>query len=543
MSFLTLFTADAAAAHGHEFSRPKSTPLRMSHQVDGLSKTASSVPATVLEDTVLSPPPSLPRKLLRPKTSYHLAQPPPASHHSAGSLVVQLQKLSNFSRPLPTLDVLSACAFAPRLRRKVGKFFKHGVGTQDLVFLASEDFGDDDEESLRSRHMVASVSVEYKKAHGEEGKGSKVTVIRLDNGPQWEISQTSSGGYEFVAHEDNGNVLVARWNPRSAGTRRRSYQTQASDSDDGERKFQFSIVNPNSKKHPILGYLAKQTIEIIDRYPLPSISSPLASPATTPPQSRPGSPVGTSHPEAAFQLTDERAMVKTSDHMRALILVSGIWVALREGLVASNIRLDEPLSPGPLSPSSSLFLDTRQPPTHTHPTTAGRFATDSTGKGIVDDQPGFRRTNTVPHTTATDPRRRSANAETVESLTSPRRAISQGASATRHRAYMAGGSPRALGHGSPVPLAPGATAGPNTPEHTEPTSPRTTPIIRCINRRFSGHKHTNSVSLPNSPARPQKKTAAQVVDPAEEVGDREREKRRWGRHIRGLVNMLRRATL
>lgn len=537
MPFLTLFTADAAAAHGHEFSRPKSTPLQMSHQTHILSNTASPAPTLVIES---SPPP---RKSLRLKTSYHLAQPPPGSHHSSGSLVVQLQKLSNFTRPLPTFDVLPAFVFAPRLKRKVGKFFNHCVGAQDLVFLTSEDFEDDDEESLSSRHMVASVSVEYKKVHGDEGKGSKITVIRLDNGPQWEISQTSSGGYEFVAHEDNGNTLVARWNPKAANPRRRSYQTQTSDSgDDGEKKFQFSLVDPNSKKHPILGYLTKQTIEINDRYPLPSMSSSLTSPTATPPQSRPSSLADVSSLGSTLQSTDEKVMVKTSEHVRALILVSGIWVALREGLVTSNMRLDEPLSPGPFSPSSSLFPDGPSP-TSIRPTIAGKFAADHPRNSIPEDQPAFRRTSTVPHTKATDPRRRrSTNSESLGNDGTPRRAHSQGSPATRYKAHTTVGALRAFGRSSPVTEAAGENTKTNTPERVEP-SPRTPPTIGCINRRFSGHRHTNSVSLPNSPVRQQKKQRpVQMASSVEDLRDGEREKKRWGKHIKGLVNMMRRVT-
>lgn len=539
MSFLTLFTADAAAAHGHEFSRSKSTPLQMSHQTHKLSATASLPRPSVIE---ISPPPP-PRKLLRSKTSYYLAQPPPGSHHSSRSLVVQLQKLSNITRPLPTFDVLPASVFAPRLKRKVGKFFNHGVGMQDLVFLTSEDFEDDDEESLSSRHMVASVSVENKKVHGEEGKGPKVTVIRLDSGPQWEISQTSSGGYEFVAHEDTGNMLVARWNPKSTNPRRRSYQTQISDSgDDGEKKFQFSLVDPNSKKHPILGHLTKQTIEINDHYSPSSTSSPPTSPITTPPQSRPGSPVNPSFLGSTLQPVDEKIMVKTSERVRALILVSGIWVALREGLVTSNMRLDEPLSPGPLSPSSSLFPDGLS----VRPTITGRFAADRPRRSIFDDQPGFRRTSTVPHSRATDPRRRSANSESLGNGVAPRRAHSQGSPATRHRAHTTSST---FCRSSPVPEATRASTRANTPEQLEPmatsTPPlRTPPTLGCINRRFSGHRHTDSVPLPGSPVRHQKmQTPMQTANSVGGEGkDGEREKRRWGKHIKGLVNMLRRAT-
>lgn len=573
MSFLTLFTADAAAAHGHEFSRPNSTPIPYTLQMKDsssplhrLSAMTSPVPTTVYEDSdSLSPQqPPPPKRLPRSKTSYHLAQPPPGSHHTfkpSRSLVVQLQRLSNFTRPVPTFDVLPASVFAPRLKRKVGKFFKNGVGMQDLVFLTSEDFGGDDddeedEESLSSRHVVASVSAGYKKVHGEEGKGVKITIIRLDNGPQWEVSQNSTGGYEFVAYEDDGTMLVARWNPKSASPKRRSYQTQNSECGDEEKKFQFSLVNPNSRKHPILGSLAKQTIEINDHYPLPSMSSPLASPNTTPPQSRSGSPVGMSPLGAAFQLADERVMVKTSEHMRTLILVSGIWVALREGLVTSNMRLDEPLSPCPLSPSSSLFPNGRLSPSYVRPTITARSASDPPGKSVFDDAPTIRRptrTNTVGSITATNPYRHSTTPEESEHLTLPRRANSLGVPTTRHRAHTTGSVSRNFGRSSPVPESSKATTRTstraNTPEPPKPATtrmpatPATPPTIGCLNRRSVGHKHTGSVSLPNSPEKyREKQRQSQVVNPVEEVRKGEKEKRKWGKHIRGLVNMLKRAT-
>lgn len=561
MSFLTLFTASAAAAHGHEFSTPSpaatSTPIPFSLQmrdsnshIHRLSTISSSAPTTVFEDIIAPPQP--PKRLPRSKTSYHLAQPPPGSHHHfkpSRSLVVQLQKLSNFTRPLPTFDVLPASVFAPRLKRKFGKFFKNGVGMQDLVFLTSEDFGDDDEdddeESLSSRHVVASISVGYKKLDGEEGKGSRVTIIRLDNGPQWEVSQNNAGGYEFVAYDDDGNMLMARWNPKSANPRRRSYQTTNSDGDE-ERKFQFSLVNPNSKKHPILGSLAKQKIEINDHYPLPSLNSPLASPATTPPQSRSGSPMSMSPLGAALQMADERIMVKTSEHMRALILVSGIWVALREGLVTSNMRLDEPLSPAcPLSPTSSLFPNGRLSSTHVRPTIVGRSVSDPPSKRVLEDQPLRRpaRSGTLlAHNATTNSHRHSAP-ETSEFMR-PRRANSLGVP-PRNSAQFAS-TIRSLGRSSPVPESK-ATTRSNTPEPPKPTTrmpvlPTTPPAAGCINRRFAGHRHTNSVSLPNSPVKHrEKQKTVPVTNTVDESRKHEREKRRWGKRLSGLVDMLRRA--
>lgn len=566
MSFLTLFTANAAAAHGHEFSGPSSpsrtssTPyaLQMMSPNAQLHKPPASVPTTVYEDiTTPSPPP--PKKLPRSKTSYHLAQPPPGSHHSfkpSRSLVVQLQKLSNFTRPLPTLDVLPASVFAPRLKRKLGKFFKNGVGMQDLVFLSSEDFGDedeDDEESLSARHVVASVSAGFRKIDGEEGKGSKITIIRLDSGPQWEVSQTAAGGYEFVAYEDDGNMLMARWNPKGPNSRRRSYQTTNSDNNgDEDKKFQFSLVNPNSRRHPILGCLTKQTIEINDHYPLPSMASPLASPATTPPQSRSGSPVSMSPLGVAFQLSDERVMVKTSEHMRVLMLVSGIWVALREGLVTSNMRLDEPLSPTcTFSPSSSLFPNSRLSSTYVRPTITARSVSDPTAKSVFDD-PTIRRptraATLLTHSATTNSHRHSAPPGAPETTAAPRRANSLGVS-PRHRAHSTG-VVRNIGRTSPVPesrantRASTRTSTPEPPKATVrmPVPPTTPPTIGCINRRFQGHRHTNSVSLPNSPDKHREKQKQNTTNPTEELRKTEREKRRWGKRLSGLVDMLKRVT-
>ncbi|RPB11906.1 hypothetical protein P167DRAFT_181178 [Morchella conica CCBAS932] len=578
MSFLTLFTANAAAAHGHEFSSPTSPSpsglascaLQMlspnAQQSPRAPITTVPVPAPVAvsspifeEIPTTSPPPPPPKKLPRSKTSYHLAQPPPGSHHTfkpSRSLVVQLQKLSNITRPLPTLDVLPASVFAPRLKRKLGKFFGNGVGMQDLVFLSSEDFGDededDDEDSLNARQVVASVSSGYRKMDGEDGKGSRITVIQLSSGPQWEVSTTAAGGYELVAHEEDGGILMARWNPKSVNPRRRSYQTTKSETGEEEKKFQFSLVNPNSRKHPILGCLTKQTIEVNDTYPLPSITSPLgsplASPATTPPHSRPGTPTTSSPLGVAFQISDERVMVKTSEHLRSLMLVSGIWIALREGLVASSMRLDDPSQPHyPLTPSSSLFPGGRLSPVYNYnrPSIAARSISDPAGgKGAPHDEHTLRRprrTGTLlAHDVTTNHHRHSAPPPgEAGSLTPPRRANSLGGAQPRGRAHSTGVL-RNFGRASPV-MERSRAGTPEAPIRV-PVPPTTPPTVGCIHRSFKGHRHTNSVSLPNSPSKHrEKQKQAASTTPSEESRKSEREKRKWGRRISGLFDTLRRS--
>ncbi|CUS11850.1 unnamed protein product [Tuber aestivum] len=557
MSFLTLFTADAAAAHGHEFSgnnNPNTTTngatnsvirasvssgsLGRSGSVDGGIRprsTISSNVSTVFEDPLLPPSPAVPRKSPRTKTAYHLAQPPPSAHllhrHSlkpSRNLVVQLQRLSNTTRPVPTLDVLPASIFASRLKATCGRFFKHGVGSQDLVFLTSEEYGsgDDDDDDvgedesnrLNARHVVATVSQNYRKvplAAGEDGKGgsggmAKVPAIRLDSGPPWEVTQTASGGYEFSAYQEDGSVLTARWNPRGAGTlagRRRSSQARGSSSEDStaERRFQFSLVNPGSRRHPIIATLAKQTIEINDHYPAASSSSP----ATTPTQSRSSSPV---HGAPSSPSSEERLYIRTSDYICTLILASGIWVALREGLASSNsLHLDDaaPLSPTPNPPghlSPNPTTGASSSPAANRPRAAGRSSSCPVGPEVTFDETPrsqlIRSGTVLGHQVTTSTKRTpSLDDHRTQTPTLPRRSFSAGPS-TRPRSVTTSHLLRGL---SSTSRTPSPTPRPQTPPHRVPDQSLTPPTSGCmyIHRRRGAHhhRHSNSASLPSSPAK------------------------------------------
>ncbi|KAI5859073.1 hypothetical protein BZA05DRAFT_320250, partial [Tricharina praecox] len=381
MSFLTLFTADAAAAHGHEFSptalmsRYRTTkdtaspdPMRQ------VSSMASSV-STVLEEIVatpLSPPPPQQKKPPRTKTSYYLALPPPGSHaihrhcsRAERTLIVQLQKVSNTTRPLPTLDVLPSSVFGSKLKR-VGHML-HGAGQQDIAFVESEQYasenvqGDsDDENDLNSRRMVASVSQGYRRTPGDDGKGIRTTMIRFDDGLVWEASPLASGGYEFVAREANGITKVAKWLPKPPTSRRRSSQSiqqrmaGATPEPEDQRRFQFSILDNVTRKKPILAWVSRQGIDVLDRFPGPGITSSPNSPPNTPPASVIDVDMSSDDTIHSAQYGE------ISDQLRELIVVTGTWIALREGLAsvgASGNRTEELALPS--SPTVSTFRTTR----------------------------------------------------------------------------------------------------------------------------------------------------------------------------------------
>lgn len=379
MSFLTLgLTADAAAAHRHEFSSDTITTTSTSNgQSTGsqtLSRTSSdTIPSQPLT-TIIShssstlgtasqatperePTPKL--RVSRTKTAYHLAAPPPSNHinriHSVvrpgRSLILQLQRLSASTRPLPSYDVIPALAFATKPKRKRPTSLRT-LGLHDLVILSSEEYtdqGDDDEnedEDLSHRIFVASISPVTRKDREDD---SLKALIEFSGGAVWEASQRANGSYEFMCRQENGEILVARWILRTPNSRRRSSQAtprrETRAAVQGEKRFQFSMINASTRRHPILATMDGQRIDINDQY---SISTNVCS--------RPSSPTGFSqfdttstHSHSDYEA--EKVLVQTEEHIKTLIVVTGTWITLREGFNGRSWFDESLLASTPTRPS------------------------------------------------------------------------------------------------------------------------------------------------------------------------------------------------
>ncbi|RPB23272.1 hypothetical protein L211DRAFT_281960 [Terfezia boudieri ATCC MYA-4762] len=382
MSFLTLgLTADAAAAHRHEFSSATSTitstyngrfvgsrapsrtpsgtiPLQSLTSI--ISHSSSTLDAASQASQAASERESTPKpRQSRTKTTYHLAAPPPSNHinriHSVvrpgRSLILQLQRLSAFTRPLPSYDVIPALAFATKPKRKRPINFRT-LGLHDLVILSSEEYtdqNDDDEnedEDLSHRIFVASISPITRKDREDD---SVKALIEFPGGVVWEASQKPNGSYEFMCRQENGETSVARWILRVPNSRRKSSQTMTPGREtrsavQGEKKFQFSMINASTRRHPILATMAGQRIDINDQYS-----------ASTNVCSRPGSPSGFSRFDAmsTHSLSDyeaEKVLIQTEEHIKTLIVVTGTWVTLREGFNGRSWFDESLLASTPLRP-------------------------------------------------------------------------------------------------------------------------------------------------------------------------------------------------
>ncbi|RJE25291.1 hypothetical protein PHISCL_02380 [Aspergillus sclerotialis] len=375
-------TADAAAAHGNEFadssqvsqsSNPKPNPSVVSFAKSPLlglgsfynsfkgseppepqNKQNSSMPTSnidsrsssdgdfsVVESTIAPRPTrSIPKKQTsRPKTSYHLAHPAGHARHKRlklrPKLLLQLQQSSHTSRPLPILDVLPSSVYLPKLTRKFPTIFrgKNGLGPNDLIIVTSELYENDSDKA--SKHKGEKKDDEHQEVIAticqlltEDALSKGKAEICLNYGPVWEATPLPNGSYEFVADTDNGRQIM-RWVQRPNKNRRVSGSTIGTIPQEETKRFTFSVINPNTRRHPVVASMIRNRLEVFDEYSTPSsVSKP---------------PTSSMSMVSDDSQVDDRNMVPMDDKLRTLIIITSIWVAFREGW-SHNFTYDDSAS-------------------------------------------------------------------------------------------------------------------------------------------------------------------------------------------------------
>ncbi|KAH8428208.1 uncharacterized protein LDX57_005911 [Aspergillus melleus] len=293
----------------------------------------------------------------RPKTSYQLAHPASHARHRRlnfrPKLVLQLQRLSQTPRPLPVLDVLPSTVYLPRLARKFPTIFrgKKGLGPNDLIVVTSDlyertggDIADkylsSDDENGEHREVVATICQLLREDALAKGKAE----ICLNHGPVWEATPLTNGSYEFVAETDRG-VQILRWVLRG-GKNRRVSAPPGSSLQEESRRFTFSVIDPTTRRHPVIATMTRNHLEVFDEYSMPT--SGFASPTS-------GMSVISDSSELDTPLDRplDRRVIVTDDNLRTLIIITSIWVAFREGWSHNFNYKDTALALNPKSLCSS----------------------------------------------------------------------------------------------------------------------------------------------------------------------------------------------
>lgn len=319
------------------------------------------------------------RRAPRKAATYMLAVPPPRLGPKAvlfqqirPKLLLQLQLLPAESRPRPVIDVYPSsmigstvvALFAKKFPRIVGKRGK--LALDDIVLLKSEEYdlaaddadNDGDGQNLGRRALVAVLSPLKHQDRAE---------VVLDDGSILVATPLANGNFDFVHEDCHGNITTARWarrtvtrlpsSPAKEATNPMPPSPSASPLSVPEYRYTFSIINPLTRRHPVMASLTPPaTLEIQDHYTTVSSSygryppsrdfSRAVSTAPTPgsqtPVAPPTSP--TSLPLRSALSDDEgdslvgvpspgpeRSTIPIDDALKNMISVTAIWVALRSG--------------------------------------------------------------------------------------------------------------------------------------------------------------------------------------------------------------------
>jgi hypothetical protein len=201
----------------------------------------------------------------------------------APKLFLQLQEVSLNKRPKPVIDVfpssrIAGPVIAPRLVKRLPGLVgpKGELGSADVVLMRSEAYdtvsedvdSDDEEGRLGQRQPVAVLS---------PVKKSGQTEIVLDDGSVWVARPLPTGSFDFVRTDQHGNTITARWARRPVSKTAPTSADLASKADRttpvSDVKYTFSIMNPDSRRHPVMATLTPQFLDIQDTYVSVSTSS------------------------------------------------------------------------------------------------------------------------------------------------------------------------------------------------------------------------------------------------------------------------------
>jgi len=259
--------------------------------------------------------------------------------------LLQLHKLVADGRPKPAFELLPSAIFSPKLTRAIARVFgaRHRLCPTDLALVRAEQYHRHEEENTdddESRDVLALICGAGRK--DSTSSAAKVRIFFAD-GSEWEACQLPNGGYECCSTDVHGLKRTVRW-VQKKNVSKSTETTSDADASSSERKFNFSTITSNTRRHPIIASLASTSLDIADMYTVPT-------PATS-------SLVPTQCPDETAHTAE---FLNTTEELRNIITVTAAFVAVREGWCPSY-RTDDALTRSPSVKSISSSKCYATPP-------------------------------------------------------------------------------------------------------------------------------------------------------------------------------------
>lgn len=333
-------TSPQRRRHTTEFSskrevsvRFQEPPMEDTRRDSVISEDDASLSESVLsEGTDVSGRKQKRKRAPRRSTRFVLAHPAPRLRTKQRRLVqfrprllLQLQEMGN-QRPTPAFDVLPSSLIAgsviiPHLAKRFPGLFhmKPELGQDDLLIVRSEDYSSTNTDTkghhgrLNDRDLVAVISPL------PEQYGDSVEIVMAD-GSVWLSKETLGGSYDFTRTNEDGTTETARWVRRGPPPSRTNSDisidlSPPSTSAAPEGKWTFSMIDPSSRRHPILGTLRSNELQVYHDY------STMSSSSSKHPPVRPFSPT---------TQAQNRSTEAVSEEHRQLMLITASWISLRQ---------------------------------------------------------------------------------------------------------------------------------------------------------------------------------------------------------------------
>lgn len=325
----TTTTSDETAAN---------SPKQESNAAHDPSLDASALPRPQSSGSSAAADDKPKKRTPRSKTSYIYAHPPrpvdPRSKlHLRPKVLLQLHKVVPSQRPKPTYEVIHFSLLHPRSTRRLARAFntRERLGPNDLLVVKTEPYDSKHEEKGSENDRWGSREVIGVICPAKSDKD--VTEICMDDGTsRWEVTNMPNGGLEFNSTDDHGLAVKARWVLKPSQSRRVSGLSVSSQTspttgpNQDDKKYTFSTIDPNSRRHPIIATMTSTRIDIMDAYTIPSATSPPTPSMATFPNTPSATPASIDL-NSFLENSNSQAPIQTNDALQRFIVVSSIWVS------------------------------------------------------------------------------------------------------------------------------------------------------------------------------------------------------------------------
>ncbi|KEY64124.1 hypothetical protein S7711_07469 [Stachybotrys chartarum IBT 7711] len=293
--------------------------------------------------TNLDMPPRRRTKPRRQVTRFSIARPPPGLRSKQRMviqlrprLLLQLQKLGD-KRALPTFDVVPSSVLAgsliiPMLAKKFPRIVhaKPDLDQKDLLIVHSDDYdlpppgtSHTDNGPVDANHQDFIAIIRPRPQHG-----NGCAEIVVEGGSVWSAAMLDNGSFEFSTVDSSGRSKTARWVQRRSLSMGRDGSTSGTTSSSGFT-WAFSILDPSATRHPVLGTLDHETLELFETYYVKSGISehrePSSLDALVNQAALSSNPKPILRREASEQSKD---IVAVEEKHKQLMVITSVWISM-----------------------------------------------------------------------------------------------------------------------------------------------------------------------------------------------------------------------